>query len=97
MKQVDLNPGGLPSGIVVVKFSTPTCHPCRILTPKFEALDYGDKVSLLSINPIDNPDWMTEENLRAVPITIGFQDNKRIFSVKGDNIDQIKAAIEELI
>lgn len=92
--QQDLKPGELPEGFTVVKFSTPNCGPCKMLTPKFDSLDYGDKVNLVSINPQTNMEWITELTFNTVPTTIGFIDGEEVFRVSGSKIEAIVQEIE---
>jgi thioredoxin 1 len=93
MNQQNMNPGELPEGFTVVKFSTPWCGPCKMLTPKFDALEI-DGVNLISVNPEVNDEWMMLLNMRSVPTTVGFKNGEEIFRVGGDNIQQIKDNIQ---
>lgn len=92
--QQDLNPGDLPEGFSVVKFSTPWCGPCKMLTPKFDALEI-EGVNLLSINPEVNSDWMLELNIRSVPTTVGIKDGTEVFRVTGNDIKSIIENIDK--
>lgn len=101
MEYSNITPGNLPEDkkLTVVKFSTKTCGPCRVLKPQFENLskkeNLAEDVNFLSINPQENMDWITETSINSVPTTIGFVDNKEVFRFSGTKIDKIKELIEE--
>lgn len=96
MKHDDINPGQIPEGVTVIKFSTPNCGPCKVLTPQFEGLS-NNKVTFLSVNPQENMDWILEKQIRSVPVTLGFVDGEEKFRVQGVNIESIKSEISKIV
>jgi thiol-disulfide isomerase/thioredoxin len=91
-----IKPSDLTKSLTVIKFSSPTCGPCRLLKPKFEDISY-EGVTKESINIMDSEsiDWSLDYNIRSVPTTIIFNKGKEVSRVIGNDINKIKENIEK--
>ena len=100
MNYSKLNPSDIKESKVVIKFSTPECGPCRMLSPKFDSLSKSEEfkdsgITFLTVNPQENTDWLVELGIRSVPTTVGFVEGKSVFKVVGNKIEDIKSNIEK--
>jgi thiol-disulfide isomerase/thioredoxin len=96
MREIDYNPGELPEGFTLVKFFRPNCGPCKELDRSLTNKDFLKEINFLSINPQNNLEWVLDYNIRSVPTTIGFLDNKEVFRVVGNKAKEIEEKISNL-
>lgn len=94
MEKSNRVPGELPGGLVLVKFFSETCMPCKILSPLFDELEVPENVKKLSIDAINMIDWSIEYGIRSVPTTILFKDNVELDRVTGVDIEGIKNMLD---
>jgi thioredoxin 1 len=75
--------GFVQDGKTVLTFKTPTCGPCKLLTPVLEKL-VGDDFEELSnvkfgvINAHDNPESLDKFSVNTVPTMIFLENGKEV-------------------
>ncbi|MGI6400874.1 MAG: thioredoxin [Thermoguttaceae bacterium] len=81
---------------VLVDFWSPTCGPCRLLSPVIDKLaaENEDKAVVLKCNVFENTDLATNLNISVVPTIIVFKDNKVAARLSGV---QKQSKLQELI
>lgn len=64
-------------GIVLVKFESSTCAPCKALTREIEHLDRAS-LALVTINIDEQPDEALSWGVRSVPTLMIFNNGKML-------------------
>ncbi len=84
---------------VLVDFYTPTCRPCKLLTPLLESLsDELDQVTFVKVNAAEAGDASDEYNITSVPTLILFYNGVSIARRDGLSSKKVlKKWIEEEI
>jgi len=87
------------NNLLVCKFSTSWCPPCKMLAPKFNqlSLNYNDNVMFLSIDIDKNQEIAEKFNVSSIPTTLIIQNCKVIYTVNGANIQEIQENIDSII
>jgi thioredoxin-like negative regulator of GroEL len=68
----------------VIKFSTPTCSPCKTYSPIFkQASTRFSDVNFEEVDCTVEPDRAKELGIRMVPTTIFYKDDVEISRVNG--------------
>ncbi|UJG41989.1 MAG: thioredoxin [Candidatus Heimdallarchaeum aukensis] len=84
---------------IIVDTWTPTCGPCKSISPYFETLSeqFGDKLRFLSINIEEEPEIAQRYMITGVPTFIVFKDGKPHNSFVGATRKKLLKFIEEEI
>jgi thioredoxin 1 len=84
----------------VVDFSAAWCGPCRSLAPVIERLaeDYGERVTVATVDIDDNPRLAAKYGVRSVPTVMLFEggDVKRVL-VGARPAQEYRSSIDELL
>jgi thioredoxin 1 len=84
---------------VLVDFYSPTCPPCRKLSPTIEKLadQYKDQAVVAKVNVNDIPDLAQEYGISSIPAVILFSNGQEAQRIIGYNSEQTYAnAIDKL-
>ena len=80
--------------LVVVKFGTTTCPPCKRLNQILPSIaKENPTVKFIKVEVDNIPEIGQKYGITSVPNTILFKENKQITSIVGLNPPQIKQAI----
>ncbi|MHA1865548.1 MAG: thioredoxin family protein [Candidatus Heimdallarchaeaceae archaeon] len=84
---------------IIVDTWTPTCGPCKSISPYFETLSeqFGDKLRFLSINIEEESEIAQRYMITGVPTFIVFKDGKPHNSFVGATRKKLLKFIEEAI
>lgn len=65
-------------GLFVIKFFSPTCGPCKTMSPVFEALEENNpKVNVYEVDTSESPELGAHFEVRGVPYT-AFCENREV-------------------
>ena len=80
--------------LVVVDFTASWCGPCRVISPKFEAMskEFSDVV-FLKVDVDENDETAEKYGIQAMPTFIFFKSEKKIHSFTGANEAGLKDAL----
>ena len=83
-------------GLVVVKFGTTTCPPCKRLNQILPSIAKDNAPTPFYIVDVDtHPEYSQEYNISSVPDTRFYKDGQEVKSIVGLQVPQIKQAIAE--
>ena len=84
---------------IIVDTWTPTCGPCKSISPYFETLSeqFGDKLRFLSINIEEESEIAQRYMITGVPTFIVFKDGKPHNSFVGATRKKLLKFIEEAL
>ena len=70
---------------VMVDFWAPWCGPCRAVAPVLEELagEYADKVVIAKVNTDENPRYMSQLGIMAIPTMIFFKNGEMVDRIEG--------------
>lgn len=84
----------------LVDFTASWCGPCKALAPVIEGLasDYGDRVTVATVDVDDNPELAARYSVRSVPTVMLFADGgvKRVY-VGARGPSEYRLGIDELL
>lgn len=90
------------NNVVIAKFSSTWCVPCRIMEPMIERVgkQFEDKAKVISIDVEDEPDLATKYKIRNIPTILYFKNgeikDKSVGSItESDFVNRINNLIEE--
>ena len=82
-------------GLVLADFYTPSCGPCRQLTPILETLE---NIKVVKVDVTNAMNLGSAYNIVAVPTLIFFKDGKQVYRTTGlQSKELLQAKIDELI
>lgn len=97
--QVVLDSAKEAEALVVIDYSTTWCGPCKVVSPKFEALseEHPSVVFCKVMGDADIPSskLMKREGIRAVPAFHFWKAGERVDEVTGAKIDDVVATMKE--
>lgn len=81
---------------VLVDFWAEWCGPCKMLTPKIEAMagEYGDRVKIGKLDTDANRDTAMKYRINAIPTVILFKNGEVAERIVGLRENDIRAALE---
>ena len=81
---------------VLVDFWAEWCGPCKMLTPKIEAMagEFGDKVKIGKLDTDANRDTAMKYRINAIPTVILFKNGEVTERIVGLRENEIRAALE---
>ena len=83
-------------GLLVVKYGTTTCPPCKRLNQVLPAIaKENENVPFYIVDVDEKPEFGKEYDISSVPNTKLYKDGAEIKSIVGLQIPQIKQAIAE--
>ncbi len=70
---------------VMVDFWAPWCGPCRAVAPTLEELaaQYEGKLVIAKVNTDENPRYMSEYGVMAIPTMIIFKNGEEVDRIQG--------------
>ena len=84
---------------VVADFYATWCGPCKILSPRLDALagSFTNRIKFVKINVDESPDLAQRFNIQGIPTLLFFKDGKVVDSVVGlMSSDDLKSHLEAL-
>ena len=84
-------------GLVVVKFGSTTCPPCKRLNqilPSIAKENPTVKFFIVEVNEM--PEMAAKYDISSVPVTAFYKKGEQLKSIVGLNLPQIKAGVAEL-
>ena len=97
LKEADFNALVLQEKLpVMIDFWSPSCGPCRLLTPVVALLakNNGDKAVFLKCNIIENMNLAAKLNVSVLPSILLFKDGEVVSRLTGV---QKQAKLQELV
>ncbi len=86
---------------VVVDFYAPWCGPCKVLSPRLDALagKYSGKIKFVQVNVDESPTLSQKFNVQAIPTVVFFgADGKPVTTTVGlVSEDTLRAKLEALL
>ena len=81
---------------VLVDFWAEWCGPCKMLTPKIEAMagEFGDKVKIGKLDTDANRDTAMKYRINAIPTVILFKNGEVTDRIVGLPENEIRAPLE---
>ncbi len=71
-------------GPFVIKFFSPTCGPCKTMTPVFEAFDHNNpNVSVYEIDTMESPELASHFGVRGVPYVVFCEGREVLYEFTG--------------
>jgi thioredoxin 1 len=71
-------------GLFVIKFSSPTCGPCKTMGPVFQALDDNNpEIDVYEVDTMESPEIASHFGVRGVPYVTYCEDREVIYSFTG--------------
>lgn len=82
---------------VVIMFGASWCMPCKSFKPKFQKLSLENPDIVFTYCDADETsNFLMEMKAQSVPTTVSFYNSEKIDTSVGDNIDRVKAMVENL-
>lgn len=69
---------GMPNGLTLADFYSPTCGPCKMLAFVLQDVDKNTDIQILKVNYDENPDLLAEHNVTGYPTLILFKDGVEV-------------------
>lgn len=71
-------------GLFVIKFFSPTCGPCKTMTPVFEALDQNNPdVNVYEVDTMESPELADHFGVRGVPYVVYCESREVLYEFTG--------------
>lgn len=71
-------------GLFVIKFFSPTCGPCKTMTPVFEALDNNNpNVNVYDVDTMESPEIASHFGVRGVPYVAFCEGREVLYEFTG--------------
>jgi thioredoxin 1 len=71
-------------GLFVIKFYSPTCGPCKTMTPVFEALDKNNNdINVYEVDTMESPELASHFGVRGVPYVTYCEGREVLYSFTG--------------
>lgn len=71
-------------GLFVIKFFSPTCGPCKTMTPVFEKLaQSNDKLNFYEVDTMESPELAAHFNVRGVPYVVYCENREVLYEFTG--------------
>ncbi|MCF8059272.1 MAG: thioredoxin family protein [Bacteriovoracaceae bacterium] len=71
-------------GFFIIKFSSPTCGPCKTMNPVFEALSNNNPdLNIYEIDTMESPELADHFGVRGVPYITFCENREVIYSFTG--------------
>ncbi|MCR9205385.1 MAG: thioredoxin family protein [Halobacteriovoraceae bacterium] len=71
-------------GLFVIKFSSPTCGPCKTMGPVFEALDQNNpEVNVYEVDTMESPEIASHFGVRGVPYVVYCEEREVLYDFTG--------------
>lgn len=71
-------------GLFLIKFFSPTCGPCKTMTPVFEKLaQENDDVSFYEVDTMESPELAAHFNVRGVPYMVYCENREVLYEFTG--------------
>lgn len=71
-------------GLFVIKFFSPTCGPCRTMTPVFEALSQNNPtVKVYEVDTMESPELAAHFGVRGVPYVVYCENREVLYEFTG--------------
>lgn len=83
------------TGLTIVDCWAPWCGPCRMLTPRLEALSKDEEflgVSFLALNVDHNEEFARQHGIRSIPTLLFYKEGKVIHTMTGVPNEKVLAA-----
>jgi len=81
--------------IKILKFTSPTCRPCKVIMPVLEKISEKYGIKLVEIDRDSNKELVEKYNVRGLPTTI-LKDGAFVYSFEG-YYNTIRKEIEDKI
>lgn len=83
------------AGLTIVDCWAPWCGPCRMLTPRLEALSKDEEfagVNFLALNVDNNEAFARSHNIRSIPTLLFYKEGKVVHTMMGVPNEKVLAA-----
>ena len=85
------------SKLTIVDFFATWCGPCKAIAPKLEDLaESNPNIQVVKVDVDKLEDLSQEQGITAMPTFLFFKNGSKLDSIRGANIDSIKALVEKL-
>lgn len=81
--------------LTVVDCWAPWCGPCRMLTPRLEALSKDSEfldVNFVALNVDDNQEFTQQHNIRSIPTLLFYKGGEVVHTMTGVPNEKVLAA-----